>query len=70
MHLREVIDSLGVSQIALAREANLSRFKLYSFLHGDVQLSPCEEQALLAVLSERAVKAEKAIQTLRQVALA
>lgn len=65
MHLRQVIDTLGVSQIALAREANLSRFKLYQFLNGDTKLDPAEERSLLHVLTQHADQAEKAIEIVR-----
>ncbi len=70
MDLRQVIDRLGLSQIALAREANLSRFKLYQFLNGDVQLDPIEERALHGVLAQHADQTEKAIEILRQAAQA
>jgi hypothetical protein len=74
MDLRQVIDSLDelarVSQIKLAREASLSRFRLYQFMNGDVKLSDAEERALLSVLSQRADRAEKAIAVIRQAAQA
>ena len=70
MDLRMVIDNLGLSQIALSRQSNVSRFKLYQFINGDVALSPAEEKALIAALSEQAVKAQQAIDVLRQVASA
>jgi predicted transcriptional regulator len=67
MNLRQVIDALGLSQIALAREANISRFKLYEVLNGDTKLTLAEERSLLGVLSQYAAKAEQAIQMLRQI---
>jgi hypothetical protein len=66
MDLRQVIDSLGLSQIALARDANISRFKLYEFLFGTRRLSTPEEQALKTVLLQHADRTEQAIKFLRE----
>jgi hypothetical protein len=49
MGLRQVIDSLGLSQIALARDASVSRFKLYEFLNGAARLTEAEERAAKAI---------------------
>jgi len=65
MDLRQIVDSLGMSQIALARAAGIDRFVLYSILHGDRALKPEEEKALTAALLDRAAKAEEAIRILR-----
>jgi hypothetical protein len=68
MDLRQVIDSLGLLQIALAGDAGVSRFKLYEFLNGAARLTDAEERSLLSVLKRHPDKAEKAIEIVRPVA--
>ena len=70
MDLREIVETVGIPIVDLSRKSGVSRFRLYSFLHGDIRLKEAEERALLDVLLQHGARVEQAIGLLRGVASA
>ena len=70
MDLREILDVVGLPVVVLSRQSGVSRFRLYSFLHGDLALKEAEQRAILDVLLTHSARLEQAIGTLREVASA
>lgn len=70
MNLREIVEVVGLPVVDLSRQSGVSRFRLYSFLHGDVSLKDSEQQAILDVLLKHGAKVEQALAILREVAIA
>ncbi len=70
MNLREIVEVVGLPVVDLSRQSGVSRFRLYSFLHGDLTLKESEQRAILDVLLQHGSKVEQAIGILREVASA
>jgi hypothetical protein len=70
MNLREIVEVVGLPIVDLSRQSGVSRFRLYSFLHGDVTLKEPEQRAILDVLLQHGARVEQAIGILREVASA
>ena len=70
MNLREIVEVVGLPVVDLSRQSGVSRFRLYSFLHGDVALKDSEQRAILDVLLSHGTKVEQALNILREVARA
>ena len=67
MNLREIVEVVGLPIVDLSRQSGVSRFRLYSFLHGDVTLKEPEQRAILDVLLQHGARVEQAIGILREV---
>jgi hypothetical protein len=67
MNLREIVEVVGLPVVDLSRQSGVSRFRLYSFLHGDLTLKESEQRAILDVLLQHGTKVEQAIGILREV---
>jgi hypothetical protein len=70
MNLRTIVEIIGLPVVDLSRQSGVSRFRLYSFLHGDLALKESEQQAILDVLLQHGTKVEQALAILREVATA
>jgi hypothetical protein len=68
MTLREIIRTVRVPVVDLSRETGVSRFRLYSFTHGDTMLTEAEQKALTDVLLAHCAKVGEVENVLRQVA--
>ena len=68
MNLRTIVEVIGLPVVDLSRQSGVSRFRLYSFLHGDISLKDSEEKAILEVLLQHGAKVEQALAILRQAA--
>jgi hypothetical protein len=67
MNLREIVEVVGLPIVDLSRQSGVSRFRLYSFLHGDVTLKEPEQRAILDVLLQHGARVEQAIGILHEV---
>ena len=70
MNLREIVEVVGLPVVDLSRQSGVSRFRLYSFLHGDLTLKDSEQKAILDVLLQHGTRVEHALGILREVASA
>jgi len=65
MNLREIVEVVGLPIVDLSRQSGVSRFRLYSFLHGDLTLKDDERKAVFEVLLRHGLRVREAIRILQ-----